>query len=141
MKRRGRPRLDWLALVERVVEVLCEEPDLSASEVQRRVRGRRNDVLRLVRILRAAETPQRGVGEHTHRYPNRESGKNGATSDGDSRSSVVELEVAGALELQHRLEDAVVEAHGAPDDVALAGCERDRVAALDVRVRQGDRAE
>jgi hypothetical protein len=37
----GRPRVDRLALVERVADVLSDEPGASANTIQRRVRGRR----------------------------------------------------------------------------------------------------
>jgi hypothetical protein len=51
-RRRGRPRSDTLGLVERVAACLLEDPERSANEVHLEVGGRRNDVLRAVKIVR-----------------------------------------------------------------------------------------
>ena len=55
MSRRGRPCADWLPLVEQAAAVLIAEPGLSANKVVLLVRGRRKDVLRLVRVLRTVQ--------------------------------------------------------------------------------------
>lgn len=179
-RRRGRPRSDRLALVEQVATILRAEPDLSAAEVQRRVRGRRDDVLRVVRILRPAGEPRHDAATPVTPFPNRESGKNGATGDPDSREDEqwllsvardaayalrnqddyltrdeiaeaiersvadrpsVRAEAVGGRELQHAGERvSVVEEHDAAHDVGAAVAEREAVAALDVHVREPERA-
>jgi hypothetical protein len=77
MSRRGRPRSDRLALVERVAGILLAEPDLSANAVQTRVRARRRDVLRAVRALRAGEMPRERPAGRATRFPKTESGNSG----------------------------------------------------------------
>jgi hypothetical protein len=54
VRRRGRPRADRLVLAERVADLLRAEPGISANEAQRRLRARRADVQRVIRLLRAA---------------------------------------------------------------------------------------
>ena len=51
--RRGRPRADHLDLVERIAPILADDPGIPANEVHRQVGGRKTDVLRCVRALRA----------------------------------------------------------------------------------------
>jgi hypothetical protein len=69
MTRRGHPRADRLALVEAIVVVLREHPELSANDVQRRVCARRADVLRVVRALRDGQVVPEPPPDRPSRFP------------------------------------------------------------------------
>jgi hypothetical protein len=60
MSRPGRPRSDRLVLLERIAPLFRDEPDIAANEVLRRVPGRRRDVLRIVKALKAAKGRESG---------------------------------------------------------------------------------
>jgi hypothetical protein len=78
--RRGRPRTDRLALLERVVRLLLDDPTLSANEMQVIVGARRGDVLRVVKSARAlleanpCPAPQSGPASPQGRFPFSERG-------------------------------------------------------------------
>lgn len=61
MSRRGRPRRDTIALVARIKAVLDEEPNIPARAVTARVAARRQDVFRIVKVLRPPETGSQAV--------------------------------------------------------------------------------
>jgi hypothetical protein len=71
----SRPRTDRLELVERVAQVLRAEPDATANTVHGRVGGRRHDVLRAVRVLRAVGTPPERPEGRDRWFPLDESGQ------------------------------------------------------------------
>jgi hypothetical protein len=73
-RRRGRPGADRLSLVEQVIALRLQEPDLSANEIQRRVGARRSDVLRAVKILRGVAQSDRSSSSPERWFPFRESG-------------------------------------------------------------------
>jgi hypothetical protein len=50
----SRPRADRLELVERAASILRDTPDATANAIYRELGGRRSDVLRAVRAIRAA---------------------------------------------------------------------------------------
>jgi hypothetical protein len=56
MSRRGPKTRDTIGLVERVVEILADDPTLTANAVVSLSGGRRKDVLRVVRTLRRPES-------------------------------------------------------------------------------------
>jgi hypothetical protein len=55
-RKRGRPPRDPAELVAEVAAASASDPSASASVLARRVRGRKQDVLRAVRLLNAAAT-------------------------------------------------------------------------------------
>jgi hypothetical protein len=67
----GRPRSDQLALVERIVVVLLDDPYASSNDVQVLVRGRRQDVQRVLRTIRKL-IPSEPLGAPASRFPNPE---------------------------------------------------------------------
>lgn len=67
--RRGRPRADRVALLERIVAELAESPEATANELARRLRARRTTVLRIVRALRAGEQPHEASLTPATRFP------------------------------------------------------------------------
>jgi hypothetical protein len=81
----SRPRADQLALVERVALALRDDPGATANAVYQRVGGRRRDVLRAVRAIRAAALPLPTLNGRATRFPNAESGKCAGRSDPPNR--------------------------------------------------------
>jgi hypothetical protein len=70
----SRPRRDSLALVEHIAHILADDPGASANRVYRLVGGRRCDVLRAVRAIRAAQVSRDDASGRVGRFPNAESG-------------------------------------------------------------------
>jgi hypothetical protein len=78
-RRRGRPRADRLVLLERVVELLRDEPELAAhpGELRARLSARGDDVRRVVRALRrlnGVELPAARPGRPENPLPNPQGG-------------------------------------------------------------------
>jgi hypothetical protein len=62
--RRGRPRTDRIRNVEKIAELLMDDPTLSANAVARLARIRRQEAIRIVRLLRrlTSRFPKPGSG-------------------------------------------------------------------------------
>ena len=76
MSRRGRPRSDRLALVERIIDALVNDPELAAHarDLGVTVNGRESDVRRVVAALRklgGIELPAPTMGRPKKDRPNR----------------------------------------------------------------------
>jgi hypothetical protein len=64
----SRPRTDPLKIFERAAAALFDAPDASANEIYRQIGGRRCDVLRAVRAIRAVMPDASPASRHS-RFP------------------------------------------------------------------------
>jgi hypothetical protein len=67
----SRTRADRLAHVEQVAAVLVDDPHATANAVLSPRRGRRRDVLRIVRAIRSAALSRVTLDGRETRFPNR----------------------------------------------------------------------